>query len=184
MTGRYLEIVSYLTGWRHYPLVSCRCFGQDWHIIAEVYPLTECESLCYKTKHLISNVVIHQWSPSHGINYIWWYSGYRKLGEGAFGTVYGGEAFINDSWIGIAVKTLKVGSTEDEKVLCTETNQKHAINTNSLFSVFIKVFFRRWSVVEIERTGCLSAVNWWLLCSWSLDTSFKSANGFREPRSY
>ncbi|XP_060571812.1 uncharacterized protein LOC132729992, partial [Ruditapes philippinarum] len=41
----------------------------------------------------------------------------RKLGEGAFGTVYGGEAQIDDEgWVAVAVKTLKVGSTVQEKV--------------------------------------------------------------------
>ena len=40
----------------------------------------------------------------------------RKLGEGAFGTVYGGEAFIDDRWVGVAVKTLKIGSNPEEKV--------------------------------------------------------------------
>ncbi|XP_076168527.1 uncharacterized protein LOC143147294 isoform X3 [Ptiloglossa arizonensis] len=41
----------------------------------------------------------------------------RKLGEGAFGTVYGGEAFFSEKgWLAVAVKTLKVGSTTDEKL--------------------------------------------------------------------
>ena len=40
----------------------------------------------------------------------------RKLGEGAFGTVYGGEAYINKTWTGVAVKTLKVGSNSEDKV--------------------------------------------------------------------
>ncbi|KAL4235040.1 hypothetical protein ACF0H5_006678 [Mactra antiquata] len=41
----------------------------------------------------------------------------RKLGEGAFGTVYGGEAHIDEEgWVAVAVKTLKVGSTVQEKV--------------------------------------------------------------------
>lgn len=63
----------------------------------------------------------------------------RKLGEGAFGTVYGGEAFFDDKgWVcpcpadkvaqvslkliaylvqvAVAVKTLKVGSTVEEKL--------------------------------------------------------------------
>lgn len=41
----------------------------------------------------------------------------RKLGEGAFGTVYGGEANFPDSgWLAVAVKTLKVGSTTEEKL--------------------------------------------------------------------
>ncbi|XP_024935475.1 uncharacterized protein LOC107275141 isoform X2 [Cephus cinctus] len=41
----------------------------------------------------------------------------RKLGEGAFGTVYGGEAFFPEKgWLAVAVKTLKVGSTTDEKL--------------------------------------------------------------------
>lgn len=41
----------------------------------------------------------------------------RKLGEGAFGFVYGGEAYFNEKgWVAIAVKTLKVGSTTEEKL--------------------------------------------------------------------
>lgn len=40
----------------------------------------------------------------------------RKLGEGAFGTVYGGEALINDLWVAVAVKTLKIGSNPEEKL--------------------------------------------------------------------
>ncbi|KAG7188679.1 hypothetical protein KM043_008301 [Ampulex compressa] len=41
----------------------------------------------------------------------------RKLGEGAFGTVYGGEAFFPEKgWLAVAVKTLKVGSKTDEKL--------------------------------------------------------------------
>ena len=39
----------------------------------------------------------------------------RKLGEGAFGTVYGGEALLDDVWVAVAVKTLKIGSTSEEK---------------------------------------------------------------------
>ncbi|XP_033208855.1 uncharacterized protein LOC117167784 isoform X3 [Belonocnema kinseyi] len=41
----------------------------------------------------------------------------RKIGEGAFGTVYGGEAFFTEKgWLAVAVKTLKVGSSTDEKL--------------------------------------------------------------------
>ena len=41
----------------------------------------------------------------------------RKLGEGAFGMVYGGEAFFDDrGWVAVAVKTLKAGSTVEEKI--------------------------------------------------------------------
>ncbi|CAH1117481.1 unnamed protein product [Phaedon cochleariae] len=43
----------------------------------------------------------------------------RKLGEGAFGTVYGGEANLRESdtiWTAVAVKTLKMGSTAEEKL--------------------------------------------------------------------
>ncbi|XP_042206983.1 receptor-type guanylate cyclase gcy-1-like isoform X2 [Homarus americanus] len=41
----------------------------------------------------------------------------RKLGEGAFGTVYGGECqFDTEGWVAVAVKTLKVGSTISEKL--------------------------------------------------------------------
>lgn len=42
----------------------------------------------------------------------------RKLGEGAFGNVYGGEAHIkNKGWISVAVKTLKNGAKPEEKVI-------------------------------------------------------------------
>lgn len=41
----------------------------------------------------------------------------RRLGEGAFGTVYGGEAQIDkDGWTAVAVKTLKVGSTTEDRL--------------------------------------------------------------------
>lgn len=40
----------------------------------------------------------------------------RKLGQGAFGTVFGGEAFHNDSWQACAVKTLKPGSSTTDKI--------------------------------------------------------------------
>lgn len=41
----------------------------------------------------------------------------RKLGEGAFGTVYGGEAQLDGTdWTAVAVKTLKVGSTKEDRV--------------------------------------------------------------------
>ena len=41
----------------------------------------------------------------------------RKLGEGAFGMVYGGEAFYDDrGWVAVAVKTLRTGSSLEEKI--------------------------------------------------------------------
>ncbi|KAG8189320.1 hypothetical protein JTE90_021827 [Oedothorax gibbosus] len=41
----------------------------------------------------------------------------RKLGEGAFGNVYGGEAHLkNKGWISVAVKTLKNGAKPEEKL--------------------------------------------------------------------
>eukprot|EP00057_Strongylocentrotus_purpuratus_P027726 XP_011682200.1 PREDICTED: insulin-like growth factor 1 receptor [Strongylocentrotus purpuratus] len=41
----------------------------------------------------------------------------RKLGEGAFGTVYGGEALLDDNkWAAVAVKTLKLGASVEEKL--------------------------------------------------------------------
>ena len=40
----------------------------------------------------------------------------RKLGEGAFGTVYGGEAQVEGHWMAVAVKTLKIGSNIEMKV--------------------------------------------------------------------
>lgn len=42
----------------------------------------------------------------------------RKLGEGAFGTVYGGQAYIDGSreQQAVAVKTLKIGSTSEDRL--------------------------------------------------------------------
>lgn len=41
----------------------------------------------------------------------------RRLGEGAFGTVYGGEAQLNDgAWTAVAVKTLKMGSSIEDRL--------------------------------------------------------------------
>ncbi|XP_047475227.1 atrial natriuretic peptide receptor 2-like isoform X2 [Penaeus chinensis] len=42
----------------------------------------------------------------------------RTIGEGAFGTVFGGECQFgeNSPWLAVAVKTLKVGSTVEEKL--------------------------------------------------------------------
>lgn len=42
----------------------------------------------------------------------------RKLGEGAFGTVYGGQAYIDGSedLQAVAVKTLKIGSTAEDRL--------------------------------------------------------------------
>ena len=64
----------------------------------------------------------------------------RQLGQGEFGTVYGGEAKIENVWVAVAVKTLKVGSSTDDKAswksdqsvtskqICYELNRwiKHA----------------------------------------------------------
>ncbi|XP_060800314.1 uncharacterized protein LOC106137745 isoform X2 [Amyelois transitella] len=42
----------------------------------------------------------------------------RKLGTGAFGTVYGGHALLSEErgWTAVAVKTLKAGATTEEKL--------------------------------------------------------------------
>lgn len=41
----------------------------------------------------------------------------RRLGEGAFGTVYGGEAQLSENgWTAVAVKTLKIGSTTEDRL--------------------------------------------------------------------
>lgn len=40
----------------------------------------------------------------------------RKLGEGAFGTVYGGEALFYDVWEAVAVKALRPGASMEVKV--------------------------------------------------------------------
>lgn len=58
----------------------------------------------------------------------------RKLGEGAFGTVFGGEAYQdNELWVAVAVKTLKPNSRLEEKVclilylhiMCSESKALH-----------------------------------------------------------
>lgn len=42
----------------------------------------------------------------------------RKLGEGCFGTVYGGEALVKESvgWEAVAIKTLKAGSNAENRL--------------------------------------------------------------------
>lgn len=42
----------------------------------------------------------------------------RTIGAGAFGTVYGGECMISEdsAWVAVAVKTLKKGSTAENKL--------------------------------------------------------------------
>lgn len=42
----------------------------------------------------------------------------RRIGEGAFGTVYGGEALIkeNEGWLPVAIKTLKSGATAEARL--------------------------------------------------------------------
>ncbi|CAH1133811.1 unnamed protein product [Ceutorhynchus assimilis] len=40
----------------------------------------------------------------------------RRLGEGAFGTVFGGEAECRDGWSPVAIKTLKANSSTEDKI--------------------------------------------------------------------
>ncbi|XP_069355967.1 uncharacterized protein [Maniola hyperantus] len=40
----------------------------------------------------------------------------RKLGTGAFGTVYGGHALLQGGWSAVAVKTLKAGASTEDKL--------------------------------------------------------------------
>lgn len=40
----------------------------------------------------------------------------RKIGEGSFGTVFGGEACFEEGWLPVAVKTLRMGASTDEKI--------------------------------------------------------------------
>ena len=54
----------------------------------------------------------------------------RKLGEGAFGTVYGGEALIEDTWQAVAVKTLKIGSTPEEKASHNVPGHKFSVTSD------------------------------------------------------
>ncbi|XP_053958896.1 uncharacterized protein LOC128863661 [Anastrepha ludens] len=58
----------------------------------------------------------------------------RRLGEGAFGTVYGGEAQIGASgWSAVAVKTLKAGaSTEDRLDFLSEAEAMKRFNHKNI----------------------------------------------------
>uniref|UniRef100_A0A1A9WXE3 receptor protein-tyrosine kinase n=1 Tax=Glossina brevipalpis TaxID=37001 RepID=A0A1A9WXE3_9MUSC len=58
----------------------------------------------------------------------------RRLGEGAFGTVYGGEALINsENWTAVAVKTLKLGaSTEDRLDFLSEAEAMKRFNHKNI----------------------------------------------------
>ncbi|XP_014237000.1 receptor-type guanylate cyclase gcy-3-like [Trichogramma pretiosum] len=63
--------------------------------------------------HNMNNICLDRWEMSRNdivMN--------RKIGEGAFGTVYGGEARFPEkggAWVSVAVKTLKQGSTAEDK---------------------------------------------------------------------
>nr|XP_043066492.1 retinal guanylyl cyclase 2-like isoform X2 [Drosophila bipectinata] len=61
----------------------------------------------------------------------------RRLGEGAFGMVYGGEAkFSENKWIAVAVKTLKSGqSTEDRIDFLTEAEAMKKFDHNNIIKL-------------------------------------------------
>ena len=59
----------------------------------------------------------------------------RKLGIGAFGTVYGGEARISDTWVAVAVKTLKIGSNTEDKVSSAIPHLLILLNNNNTQNV-------------------------------------------------
>ena len=65
----------------------------------------------------------------------------RKLGEGAFGTVYGGETnFPGKGWVAVAVKTLKIGSSTEEKLdFLSEAEVNQLVNLNSAVDFFVVV---------------------------------------------
>lgn len=61
----------------------------------------------------------------------------RKLGEGAFGTVYGGETFIESKgWVAAAVKTLKIGASVEEKLdFLSEADMMKRFNHRNIVSL-------------------------------------------------
>ncbi|XP_067121007.1 uncharacterized protein [Centruroides vittatus] len=61
----------------------------------------------------------------------------RKLGEGAFGTVYGGETFIESKgWVAAAVKTLKIGASVEEKLdFLSEADMMKRFNHHNIVSL-------------------------------------------------
>ncbi|XP_064535104.1 uncharacterized protein LOC135426060 [Drosophila montana] len=61
----------------------------------------------------------------------------RRLGEGAFGTVYGGEARLgSDDWTAVAVKTLKAGgATEDRLDFLAEAEAMKKLNHKNIIKL-------------------------------------------------
>lgn len=59
----------------------------------------------------------------------------RKLGEGAFGTVCGGEMFSEEEgWVAVAVKTLKIRHSMEEKVSGHKLSQAFGGGGGQFFS--------------------------------------------------
>ena len=73
------------------------------------------EIVCHAILHYVQYIFICKLIRSKFLSNGYYHLN-RKLGEGAFGTVYGGEAYMNQLWTGVAVKTLRVGSNSEEKV--------------------------------------------------------------------
>lgn len=69
----------------------------------------------------------------------------RKLGEGAFGTVCGGEMFSEEEgWVAVAVKTLKIRHSMEEKVSGHKLSQAFGgggVNFFHIFSDTVQVVF-------------------------------------------
>ena len=66
----------------------------------------------------------------------------RKLGEGAFGTVCGGEMFSEEAgWVAVAVKTLKIRHSMEEKVSGCDRSKfgGEGDGEDSIFHIFSNV---------------------------------------------
>lgn len=96
-------------------LVVLACSGFSFLFWKRKYDkkLVESEKFLGNFKNLMHGIELTKWEiPRENcvIN--------RRLGEGAFGTVYGGEALIDegDGWSAVAIKTLKSGSTAENRL--------------------------------------------------------------------
>lgn len=85
----------------------------------------------------------------------------RKLGEGAFGTVFGGEALLgeNKTWKAVAVKTLKANSSTDDRLdfLAEAEAMKRFNHTNiiKLLAVCVKQGEPIYTIMEFMLYGDL-----------------------------
>ncbi|GAB6030439.1 hypothetical protein CHUAL_007310 [Chamberlinius hualienensis] len=101
-------VIVNIVGFGLFAVLMLSCFIFIRHRYEKRVKLTE---LRMQQLGLIDVHNLHQWEIQRDFVVI-----NRKIGEGAFGTVYGGEVFFeNKGWVPVAVKTLKIGSAIETK---------------------------------------------------------------------